>query len=129
MKTGSKLTLFKISIYIFLLTFFLRCFPEYRIPFNAGIVDIKHTSRGESNFYYPSRSDQNSNVVGPGKLLKQGKSCSSSVIYVDQYIFIKGGSIRSAAASADISQIGAVEYSLFSFFGLYVKECIIVWGE
>ncbi len=31
--------------------------------------------------------------------------------------------------SAEISKIGSVEYSFFSFFGLYVKECVIVWGE
>lgn len=114
---------------IFLILLLHNCFPEYRVPYLSGIIDVKHTSRGENNFYYPSRSDQNTNVVGTGRLLKQGKSCSSSIMYADQYVFIKGGSIKAAAASADISQIGAVEYSLFSFFGFYVKECIIVWGE
>ncbi|HMV78693.1 MAG TPA: TRL domain-containing protein [Leptospiraceae bacterium] len=114
---------------ILLLILLFNCYPEYRVPYLSGIIDVKHTSRGENNFFYPSRNDQITNVVGSGKLLKQGKSCSISVFFVEPYVFVKGGSIRSAAASADISKIGSVEYSLFSFFGLYINECIIVWGE
>lgn len=119
----------KFSFYSLVLLALCSCFPEYRVPYSALIVSAKHTSRGESNLFYPSRPDQNSNIIGQGRLVKEGRSCSSSVAYLDTYVFIKGGSVRDAAETAGIKMIGAIEYSHLNIFGIFIKECIIVRGE
>ncbi|TGM96161.1 TRL domain-containing protein [Leptospira dzoumogneensis] len=105
------------------------CFPEYRVPYSALIISAKHTSRGESNLFYPSHPEQNANVIGQARLIKEGRSCSSSIFYLDMYVFIKGGSVRDAAESAGIKMIGAIEYSHFNILGIFIKECVIVRGE
>lgn len=119
----------KLVVFSLVLLLFCSCFPEYRVPYSALIISAKHTSRGESNLFYPSRPDQNANIIGQARLIKEGRSCSSSIFYVDMYVFIKGGSVRAAAEVAGIKMIGAIEYSHFNIFGLFIKECVIVRGE
>ncbi|WP_367897693.1 TRL domain-containing protein [Leptospira sp. WS58.C1] len=119
----------RIPVFFLVLLLFCSCFPEYRVPYSALIISAKHTSRGESNLFYPSRPDQNSNIIGQARLIKEGRSCSSSVAYLDTYVFIKGGSVRDAAQSAEIKLIGSIEYSHLNIFGIFIKECVIVRGE
>ena len=119
----------KFTILFPVLLLLCSCFPEYRVPYSALIISAKHTSRGESNIFYPSRPEQNANVIGQARLIKEGRSCSSSVAYLDTYVFIKGGSVRDAAQAAEIKMIGTIEYSHFNLLGIFIKECIIVRGE
>lgn len=73
----------------------------------------------------------NGGIIGPGKVMKQGESCSYNVLWVFKALFsVPGGSIADASVAGGISKIAVVDRSSFNILvGAFSKECVVVWGE
>ncbi|XDD47466.1 TRL domain-containing protein [Leptospira sp. WS39.C2] len=116
--------IYKISIICFLLTL-IHCIPEYRVPFVSLVINETHSSRDGSQSGNPGIAAS----LAEGKILKMGRSCTNSYLYVNMYFFKRGGNIRDAAEKAGIKKISAVEFANKTLMGIYNQDCVQVWGE
>jgi|GEM_PF-4579071 len=116
--------IYKISIFIsFCLTY--QCIPEYRVPFVSLVINETHSSRDGSQTGNPGIAAS----LAEGKILKVGRSCTNSYLYVNMYYFKRGGNIRDAAEKAGIKKIAAVEFANKTIMGIFNEDCVQVWGE
>lgn len=127
---GSTVPMFmakRINILFFLCFVFLNldCIPEYRVPFVSLVINETHSSRDGTQYGNPGIAGS----LAEGKVLKVGRSCTNSYLYVNMYYFKRGGNIRDAAEKAGIKKISAVEYANKTLFGILNEDCVQVWGE
>ncbi|WP_246846337.1 TRL-like family protein [Leptospira biflexa] len=101
------------------------CIPEYRVPFVSLVINETHSSRDGSQNGNPGIAGS----LAEGRVLKVGRSCTSSYLYVNMYYFKRGGNIRDAAEKAGIQKISAVEFANKTLFGIFNEDCVQVWGE
>ncbi|EOQ97337.1 TRL-like family protein [Leptospira wolbachii serovar Codice str. CDC] len=105
--------------------FISNCIPEYRVPFVALVINETHSSRDGSQNGNPGIAGS----LAEGRVLKVGKSCTNSYLYINMYYFKRGGNIRDAAEKADIKKISAVEFTNKTLLGIVNEDCVQVWGE
>ncbi|MCW7491932.1 TRL-like family protein [Leptospira sp. 2 VSF19] len=75
--------------------------------------------------------DATGNMVTSAKLEKSGKSCSFSGFVVNLFFYGAGNSIEEASQHANIQKIAVVDRESLTIlpFGIFYRECVIVWGE
>ncbi|EMY71292.1 TRL domain-containing protein [Leptospira vanthielii] len=75
-------------------------------------------------------ADVTGNALTSAKVEKSGKSCSFSFFPANYLFYGAGHSIADAAKNGGIKKIALVDRdSLYILFGLFYKECVVVWGE
>lgn len=111
--------------FLFTLLFISNCIPEYRVPFVALVINETHSSRDGSQNGNPGIAGS----LAEGQVLKVGKSCTNSYLYINMYFFKRGGNIRDAAEQAEIKKISAVEFTNKTILGIINEDCVQVWGE
>ena len=74
--------------------------------------------------------DVTGNQITSAKILKSGKSCAASGLFINIFYYGSGNSIEEAAKNAGITKIALVDRdSINVLYNLFYKECVIVWGE
>lgn len=75
--------------------------------------------------------DATGNMVTSAKVEKSGKSCSFSGFIINIFFYGAGNSIEEGAQHAGIKKIAVVDRESLTIlpFGLFYRECVIVWGE
>lgn len=75
--------------------------------------------------------DATGNMVTSAKLEKTGKSCSFSGIVVNFFFYGSGNSIEEATQHGNIQKIAVIDRESLTIlpFGIFYRECVIVWGE
>ncbi len=75
-------------------------------------------------------SDVTGNALTSAKVEKSGKSCSFSFFPANYIFYGAGHSIDDAVKSAGIKKVALVDRdSVYLLFGLFYRECVVVWGE
>ncbi|TGM72867.1 hypothetical protein EHR01_16715 [Leptospira mtsangambouensis] len=84
-----------------------------------------------SNTTQHLNGDAVGNMVTSAKVEKSGKSCSLSGLSVNIFYYGAGNSIEEAAQYAGIKKIAVVDRESLTIlpFGLFYRECVVVWGE
>lgn len=75
--------------------------------------------------------DATGNMITSAKVEKSGKSCSLSGYAVNIFFYGAGNSIEEASQHANIKKIAVIDRESLTIlpFGLFYRECVIVWGE
>ncbi|MCT8333775.1 TRL-like family protein [Leptospira sp. 85282-16] len=75
--------------------------------------------------------DATGNMITSAKLEKNGKSCSFSGFIVNFFFYGPGNSIEEASQHANIQKIAVIDRESLTIlpFGIFYRECVIVWGE
>lgn len=97
------------------------CFSVYSPPLSGCLY---------TNVNYSARERGRSDALGAGQVLKHGRNCTWTLVYLNYFWYETGASIAEAMKQGGITRIAAVEYKSQRIFGAaFMHECVIVWGE
>ncbi len=70
------------------------------------------------------------NEIGSAQILKEGKSCAWSGLFLVELAYGTGNSIREAMEDGKITKVAIVDRTSLSILpGVVYRECILVFGE
>ncbi len=97
------------------------CFAVYSPPLSGCLY---------TNVNYSARERGRSVALSDARVIKHGRHCTWSLVYLNYFWYETGASIAEAMKQGGITRIATVEYKSQRLFGAaFMHECVIVWGE
>lgn len=69
-------------------------------------------------------------VIGSGRIVKSGESCSYSIALINYFFYGPGNSLQAAMEKGGITKVGVVDHSsIYWFLPFVAVDCVVVYGE